>query len=69
MADENTNDQTEAEKTSKRRAVQDEVNRLSDDAASLGRSVGDWLEGRTREKPLQTVAFALAIGWLIGKRA
>lgn len=68
MADKTTEDTTGPDKAAMLRTVQEEAGRLGKDAASLGRSVREFVELRARKRPIQTVAFALAIGWLVGKR-
>lgn len=68
MADKTTDDATGADKAAMLRTVRAEAGRLGKDAASLGRSVREFIELRARRKPIQTVAVALAIGWLVGKR-
>lgn len=68
MANKTPDDATGADKAAKLRTVQEEAGRLGKDVASLGRSVREFVELRARKKPIQTVAVALAIGWVVGKR-
>jgi ElaB/YqjD/DUF883 family membrane-anchored ribosome-binding protein len=56
------------EKAARLRAIQEEADRLGSDVSSLGNSLKDLLEAHARAKPLQTVAIALGVGWLLGKR-
>ena len=69
MADKIADDANSPERTARIRAVQDEACRLGEDVTTLGQSVREYVEVRTREQPIQTVAIALAIGWLIGRHA
>ncbi len=48
-------------------AVLDQAERVREDAAALASSAGRLLEGRIREKPLQTLLIGVAVGWLAGK--
>ncbi|MDB5359552.1 MAG: hypothetical protein JWO51_849 [Rhodospirillales bacterium] len=68
MADDLKGDMGNPDKTAKLRAVRQEADRLGGDVKSLGRSLMDLVEAQTREKPLQTVAIALSIGWFLGRR-
>ena len=58
----------EGEATAKLRAVQAEVSQLGEDVAALGQAVRRMVEQRTREKPVQTVVIALAVGWVLGRQ-
>jgi hypothetical protein len=69
MADKIADDANSPERAARIRAVQDEAGRLGEDVTSLGQSVREYVEVRAREQPIQTVAIALAIGWLIGRHA
>lgn len=63
-----TDDIAAAASSEKRRAVKTEAGQIGDDVVSLGGSFRELVEAHARDKPLQTVAIALAIGWLLGKR-
>lgn len=69
MADKTADDANSPERTARIRAIQDEACRLGEDVTTLGQSVREYVEVRAREQPIQTVAIALAIGWLIGRHA
>ena len=67
MAD-RTDATTDPETAAKLRAVQSQAERVGDDAAAVGDSLKELIDAYAREKPLQTVAIALGIGWLLGRR-
>jgi len=58
----------DTDKAAKLRAVNSQAKRIGDDVVAVGDSLKELVDAYAREKPLQTVAIALGIGWLLGRR-